>query len=182
MRKGKYQFCDICEKLVDELTPEEQKQEGCFYAMCIECYEKNIGKNTKAFLDERIKLLDKKKINELELKNFVNNVTQIFSDLKEIRLFGSRFNGNPKEDSDYDLIFVFDNNTKYQKEDNGFIDLDVDKFYGILKKYRLDIINNNGFYKFHIFLKEPQLSDGNFLIWKRNIIDFKPKQEVENET
>jgi len=114
---------------------------------------------------QRINLLDNKKINKIELKNFIEKVSGEFLDLKEIYLFGSRFNGEPKENSDYDLVFIFEDYKKYLYID-GFED--VDKIYSVLRKHNLDIVNDDGKYKFHIFLEEPQLSDGSFLIWKKD--------------
>jgi len=56
-------------------------------------------------------------MNEQELINEFNQIiSNKYSDFKGIYFFGSRFKGNHKEDSDIDLVFIFDQVDKQKKD------------------------------------------------------------------
>jgi len=88
------------------------------------------------------------------LKNWIKQVSKIFPDLKEVYLFGSRVSGEINKNSDYDLIFVFNNDKKYLiKSSDGFYDINAEKIYNLLEEKNLNYYTPNKKMLFHIFLK-----------------------------
>ncbi len=88
---------------------------------------------------------------DIRLNEWIKKVTALFPTLKEIYLWGSRLEGTHNKDSDYDLVFVFEDEDEFTLiAKDGFRDFDYEKVYDVLNKHNLRPRLKNGSYLFHI--------------------------------